>query len=302
MGAPEREARRQSAESSGEWLLGRVFGKADGVKQKDNAWVGAYLHDLLQPGKVPVKDGAAKDKRKGDQVIKGASLDRDEVWNNFAAWSREKEVVQKWTSRWFAERARYPSLAEEATFIQDKRLANYPYNEAAVNYLVNDITSGGKRHGGHLVDQKNGCYDTAGNLREICQRLVAMGNDRAKKMVEPMKACMLADGISPATRHIIMDGLEELVRGGAMSKEDFALTVAKGLQQDLQRAPQIKPGNSLSELDYKDAESSLLRMVRLLGKFQTPKVKEMLQQIADDDKCPVPTVRKQVQALLLELK
>src|SRR5262245_31578626 len=62
-------------------------------------------------------DRPAKLLRKDVDVMRERPISDKDFSEHLALWSRDKEIVNKWTSRWFVERNRYPTLRETVTFI-----------------------------------------------------------------------------------------------------------------------------------------------------------------------------------------
>lgn len=296
MGDLKEVPRKDPAPGMAGWLLNCVVVEPNGGKIKPDTSDNKAA-DLIVPGVIweqIAKEVQPKVKKPGNDAAEDKERE-NKYFKEFDKWLKDKQVLEKWTTEWLKERGRLPTGKEEATFIKDKRITNYPYNETLVNHSVDDI-----------VNHKNviATYEAAKTLQEITDKLVDMGDDRAKKMVEPLKKCLLAEGMNPDSRARLLDGFERLLWGGYISKDDFAETVGKALQQDLKDAPKIEPDDNLfkATFHYEKAEAALLRMVKTLGFYNTPKGKEVLKAIADDENCPVPKVRECAKALLREEK
>lgn len=217
-------------------------------------------------------------------------------------WSREKEKVSKANSQFFVKNSRHMTYAEQAALAKELKLANYPYNEDFIKACVYQVVSNGEAAGTEWLARNNMCQDGAVLLREVCWMLVEGKDPRAKDIVWALRQCTLQGAIHPRNRHYVLDGLEKLVEGGAMSKEDFAVTIATMLQRELRRLPTEKDKNDRTSDVYEASEALHRRAIRLLTKYKTPTVTPMLEAIIDDDSYPFAKAKADARALFLEMR
>ncbi|PWU01864.1 MAG: hypothetical protein C5B53_02335 [Candidatus Melainabacteria bacterium] len=250
------------------------------------------------------RKASADIKKASDRSLVGFETlyDKKKGIDNLTPWSREKEIVSKWRSQFFVKNKGYPSSEEEAAYIKSSGLKNYPYYEPFIKACVYAVVSDGKgADETNNLGRRNRAQDGAVCLREICQQLVAMKDDRAKDLVWAMEACVLKGGTHPTTRGYAVDGLETLCKGGVISKEEFAVTIATLLESEARRIPRDQ-GKGNINFEFEDAEALQHKLMGLLKEYKTPVVTPILEAIVDEEKYPFPKVREKAKALLFEMR
>lgn len=217
-------------------------------------------------------------------------------------WSREKEIISKRNSQFFVKNHRHMTYAEQAALAKELELKNYPYNEDFIKACVYKVVSNGEAAGTEWLARNNMCQDGAVLLREVCYMLVEGKDPRAKDMVWALKQCTLQGAIHPRNRHYVLDGLDALVESGAMSKEDYAVTVATMLQRDLKRLPKDKKKDDDADQYFSFSESLHRRAIASLKRYKTPTVTPILEAIIDDDSYPFARVKADARALYAEMR